>query len=129
MHETGTAVQVRAFHVMAGMPPPEGELHSHDYRLEVVARREELDDRGMVVDLDVLGGALEEAARELADANLDKILPEQAPGVTVERFARWLHERLAEALGPLPGVTLAVRVWESPVAFGGYRRALSPSSS
>jgi len=129
MYETGTAAQVRAFHVMAGMPPPEGELHSHDYRLEVVARREELDDRGMVVDLDVLGGALEDAASEVEDANLDKIQTEQAAGVTVELFARWLHGRLAEALGPLPEVTLAVRVWESPVAFGGYGRALSPNSS
>jgi 6-pyruvoyltetrahydropterin/6-carboxytetrahydropterin synthase len=124
MYETGAAAQVRAFHVMPGMAPPEGELHSHDYRLEVVATREALDDRGMVVDLDVLGGALEDAAREVEDANLDKIQPEQTAGVTVELFARWLHGQLAEALGPLPGVTLAVRVWESPVAFGGYRRAL-----
>jgi 6-pyruvoyltetrahydropterin/6-carboxytetrahydropterin synthase len=124
MYETGTAAQVRAFHVMPEMPPPEGELHSHDYRLEVVARREELDDRGMVVDLDVLGGALEDAARQVEDANLDKIRPEQAAAVTVEVFARWLHGRLAEALGPLPAVMLAVRVWESPVAFGGYRHAL-----
>jgi 6-pyruvoyltetrahydropterin/6-carboxytetrahydropterin synthase len=124
MYETGAAAQVRAFHVMPGMAPPEGELHSHDYRLEVVATREALDDRGMVVDLDVLGGALEDAAREVEDANLDKIQPEQTAGVTVELFARWLHGQLAEALGPLPGVTLAVRVWESPMAFGGYRRAL-----
>jgi 6-pyruvoyltetrahydropterin/6-carboxytetrahydropterin synthase len=124
MYETGTAAQVRAFHVMPEMPPPEGELHSHDYRLEVVARRDELDDRGMVVDLDVLSGALEDAAREVEAANLDKIQPGEAGGVTVELFARWLHGRLAEALGPLPEVTLAVRVWESPVAFGGYRRGL-----
>jgi 6-pyruvoyltetrahydropterin/6-carboxytetrahydropterin synthase len=124
MYETGTAAQVRAFHVMPGMPPPEGELHSHDYRLEVVARREDLDDLGMVVDLDVLGGALQDAAKEVEDANLDKIQPGQTAGVTVELFARWLHGRLAEALGPLPDVTLAVRVWESPVAFGGYSRAL-----
>jgi 6-pyruvoyltetrahydropterin/6-carboxytetrahydropterin synthase len=124
MYETGTAAQVRAFHVMPEMPPPEGELHSHDYRLEVVARRDELDDRGMVVDLDVLSGALEDATREIEDANLDKIQPGEAAGVTVELFARWLHGRLAEALGPLPEVTLAVRVWESPVAFGGYRRGL-----
>jgi 6-pyruvoyltetrahydropterin/6-carboxytetrahydropterin synthase len=124
MYETGTAAQVRAFHVMPEMPPPEGELHSHDYRLEVVARRHELDDRGMVVDLDVLSGALEDATREIEDANLDKIQPGEAAGVTVELFARWLHGRLAEALGPLPDVTLAVRVWESPVAFGGYRRGL-----
>ena len=48
VYEAGTALQVRAFHVMPGMPPPEGERHSHDYRLEVVVRRDDLDERGMV---------------------------------------------------------------------------------
>ena len=39
---------------MPGVEGPEGELHEHDYRLEVVVEREKLDDRGMVCDLDVL---------------------------------------------------------------------------
>jgi hypothetical protein len=44
--------------------------------------------------------------------------------VTVEVFARWLHDELAAALGPLPAATLAVRIWESPDAFGGYTAPL-----
>jgi 6-pyruvoyl-tetrahydropterin synthase len=124
MYETGTALEVRAFHVMPGMPPPEGERHSHDYRLDVVVRREELDERGMVVDLDLLDGALRDAAAQVADADLEKIQPTDAAAVTVEVFARWLHGELAGALGTLPGVTLAVRVWESATAFGGYAAPL-----
>ena len=107
---------------MPGMPPPEGERHSHDYRLDVVVRREELDDRGMVVDLDLLDQALTEAAAQVEDADLEEVI--EAAAVTVEVFARWLHDRLAAALGGLPGTTLAVRVWESPVAFGGYTASL-----
>jgi 6-pyruvoyltetrahydropterin/6-carboxytetrahydropterin synthase len=118
VYETGTALQVRAFHVMPGMPPPEGERHSHDYRFDVVVSRDDLDERGMVVDLDVLDGALSDAAAQVEGADLEKIVDAEA--VTVEVFARWLHDRLAAALGRLPGTTLAVRVWESPVAFGGY---------
>ena len=118
MYETGTALQVRAFHVMPGMPPPEGERHSHDYRFDVVVSRDDLDERGMVVDLDVLDGALSDAAAQVEGADLEKIVVAEA--VTVEVFARGLHDRLAAALGRLPGTTLAVRVWESPVAFGGY---------
>ena len=117
-------MQVRAFHVMPGMPPPEGERHAHDYRLDVVVRRDELDDRGMVVDLDVLDGALRDAAAQIDGADLERIQPPDAEAVTVEVFARWLHGRLADALGALPGGTLAVRVWESPVAFGGYTASL-----
>jgi len=107
---------------MPGMPPPEGERHSHDYRLDVVVRRDDLDDRGMVVDLDLLDRALTDAAAQVDGADLEKIL--DAEVVTVEVFARWVHDRLAAAVGGLRGATLAVRVWESPVAFGGYTSAL-----
>ena len=124
VYETGTAGEVRAFHVMPGMPPPEGERHSHDYRLDVVVRRDDLDERGMVVDLDLLDGALRDAAAVVDGADLEKIQPADAAAVTVEVFARWLHDQLAAALGRLPGATLAVRVWESPVAFGGYTAPL-----
>jgi 6-pyruvoyl-tetrahydropterin synthase len=124
VYETGTALQVRAFHVMPGMPPPEGERHSHDYRLDVVVRRGDLDERGMVVDLDLLEQALRDAAAQVAGVDLEKIRPAGAEAVTVEVFARWLHEQLAGALGRLPEVTLAVRVWEDPTAFGGYTAPL-----
>ncbi len=124
MYETGTALQVRAFHVMPGMPPPEGERHSHDYRLDVVVSRDDLDERGMVVDLDLLDQALRDAAAQVDGADLDRIQPADAEAVTVELFARWVHGRLADALGQLPGVTLAVRVWESATAFGGYTAPL-----
>jgi 6-pyruvoyltetrahydropterin/6-carboxytetrahydropterin synthase len=120
MYETGTGRQVRAFHVMPGMPPPEGERHSHDYRLDVVVRRDDLDERGMVVDLDLLDRALRNAAAQVENADLERIRPADADAVTVEVFARWLHGELADALGRLPGGTLAVRVWESATAFGGY---------
>ena len=122
MYETGTALQVRAFHVMPGMPPPEGERHSHDYRLDVVVRRDDLDERGMVVDLDLLDQALRDAAGRVDGVDLETVVPVEA--VTVEAFARWVHAQLAAALGSLPGATLAVRVWESPAAFGGYTSAL-----
>lgn len=124
MYETGTACEVRAFHVMPGLPPPEGERHAHDYRLDVVVRRDELDERGMVVDLDVLDRALREAAAIVEGQDLERIQPADAEAVTVEVFARWLHGELASSLGRLPGVTLSVRVWESPVAFGGYTAAV-----
>ena len=122
VYETGTALPVRAFHVMPGMPPPEGERHSHDYRLDVVVGRDDLDERGMVVDLDALDQALRDAAARVDGADLEKVIDTEA--VTVEVFARWLHGELAAALGRLPGATLAVRIWESPVAFGGYTATL-----
>ena len=44
-----------------------------------------------------------------------------AKAVTVEVFARWVHDGLSPAVAAAGGEALAVRVWETPIAFGGYR--------
>lgn len=125
MFETGTSATVRSFHVMPGMAPPEGEYHSHDYRFDIVVTRDELDERGMVVDLDVLDDALTALVGRLADADLDAIVAPDlgVEAVTVEAFALWVHGQLAKALPG--GVVLSVRVFENAVAFGGYRAPLA----
>jgi 6-pyruvoyltetrahydropterin/6-carboxytetrahydropterin synthase len=124
MHQVGTGTEVRALHVMPGAPEPEGSLHAHDYRLEIVIERAELDGRGMVCDLDVLDAALAAVADEVRDTDLDRIRPDGVEAVTVEVFARWLHDRLAEPVRVAGGELLTVRVWESPFAFGGYAAAV-----
>jgi 6-pyruvoyltetrahydropterin/6-carboxytetrahydropterin synthase len=106
---------------MPGAEGPEGQLHSHDYRIEVVVEREQLDDHGMVCDLDVLDNALTAVADRVRDVDLDVIRPPDAEAVTVEVFARWAHRAIAEAVRGSGADTLVVRVWESPHAYGGYR--------
>jgi 6-pyruvoyltetrahydropterin/6-carboxytetrahydropterin synthase len=119
-YEVGLSRNVRAFHVMPGLPGPEGQLHDHDYRIEVVVSRDQLDDRAMVCDLDVLEEALTRLTERIEGRNLEEIRPADAEAVTVEVFARWVHDALSAAIAA-DGATLAVRIWETPVAFGGYR--------
>jgi 6-pyruvoyltetrahydropterin/6-carboxytetrahydropterin synthase len=119
--EVGLSQSVRAFHIMPGMPGPEGQLHDHDYRIEIVVDREQLDGRGMVCDLDVLEAALTELTNRIDGRNLEEIRPAEAEAVTVEVFARWVHDTLSPTVTAAGGETLAVRVWETPIAFGGYR--------
>src|ERR1700733_1715991 len=118
--EVGLSRNVRASHIMPGMPGPEGQLHEHDYRIEIVVDREQLDDRSMVCDLDVLEAALTELTGRVEGRNLEEIRPVQAKAVTVEVFARWVHDTLSPVVAAAGGEALAVRVWETPVAFGGY---------
>ena len=125
MYEVGLSKSFLAWHVMPGAEGPEGELHSHDYRLDVVVSRTGLDDRGMVCDLDLLEAALDKVVGVVAGRDLKAIQPAQADAVTVEVFARWAHGQLASQL-PLDGV-LSVRVWESPSAFGGYAAPIKSS--
>ena len=120
MYQVGTMIDVRALHVMPGAEGPEGQLHAHDYKIEVLVGRADLDGRGMVCDLDILEEALRRVADTVRDADLEAIRPADAEAVTVEVFARWAHGVLAEAVCAGGGEDLTVRVWESPVAFGAY---------
>src|SRR5258707_11566316 len=118
--EVGLSRSVRAFHIMPGLPGPEGQLHDHDYRIEIVVDRDQLDDRGMVCDLDVLEAALTELTSRVEGRNLEEIRPAGAEAVTVEEFARWGHDSLSPALAAPGGEAPAVRGGETPIAFGGY---------
>ena len=120
MYQVGTATDVRAYHIMPGVEGPEGVLHAHDYKLEVLVERDELDERAMVCDIDLLEQALAEAAGVVREQNLEVIQPPDAGAVTVEVFARWLYGAVADAVRAGGGEMLTVRVWESPIAFGGY---------
>jgi 6-pyruvoyl-tetrahydropterin synthase len=99
---------------------PEGVLHPHDYRIDVVVGRQELDERGMVCDLDALRAALQAIVARIEGKDLEEIRPPAAAAVTVEVLARWAHQNLASLLRQAGGDTLAVRVWESASDFGGY---------
>ena len=125
MFEVGLSKGFEAWHVMPDVEGPESELHAHDYRLDVVVSRRDLDERGMVCDLDVLEAALERIVASVAGRNLEVIDPEASGGVTVEVLARWAHGRLADELRI--DADLSVRAWESPVAFGGYAAPIKSS--
>jgi 6-pyruvoyltetrahydropterin/6-carboxytetrahydropterin synthase len=119
MFEVGAIATFRAFHRMPGHPPPEGDRHPHDYRVEVVAERTELDDRGMVCDLDNLRAAIDRAAGRARDADLSDVCGIEA--VTVEVLASWLHGQVTHVLKGDGAEVVHVRVWESDDAFGGIR--------
>src|SRR5260370_2648124 len=105
--EVGLSRSVRAFHIMPGLPGPEGQLHDHDYRIEIVVDREQLDGRGMVCDLDVLEAALTELTSQVEGRNLEELRPAGAEARTVEMFAPWVPATPPPALAAAGGQTLA----------------------
>jgi 6-pyruvoyltetrahydropterin/6-carboxytetrahydropterin synthase len=123
-YQVGSSVAVRSLHQMP-VEGPEGTLHAHDYRLDVVVWRQELDGHGMVCDLDVLRSALQELTDRIENRDLEEIRPAWAEAVTVEVLAWWAHERLAPTIRATGGETLTVRVWESPVDFAAYTGPVS----
>jgi 6-pyruvoyltetrahydropterin/6-carboxytetrahydropterin synthase len=124
MFQVGTAIEFSAQHIMPGVEGPEGQLHSHDYRLDIVVDRATLDERGMVCDLDALEAALQGVDAIVSGQNLEVIRPADAEAVTVEVFARWAHDFVADAIRDSGAHTLSVRVWENSMSFGGYSAPL-----
>jgi len=123
-YEVGSSITVTALHQLP-VEGPEGELHPHDYRIEVVVGRRGLDEHGMVCDLDALRAALQEIAARIGGKDLEEIRPPAAESVTVEVLARWTHESLVPTLRQAGGDTLAVRVYETDSDFGGYAGPVS----
>jgi 6-pyruvoyltetrahydropterin/6-carboxytetrahydropterin synthase len=119
--EVGAARSLRALHRLPWGSEAEREPHEHEYRIELVVESAGLDERGVVCDLDVLKGGLDSVLGRLEGRDLDDIRPDDAEGVTVELLARWLHTELRETVRHAGGESLAIRVWEDPDAFGGYR--------
>jgi 6-pyruvoyltetrahydropterin/6-carboxytetrahydropterin synthase len=122
MFEVGATARFRAFHSMPSQPAPENERHAHDYRVEVVAERASLDERGMVCDLDVVTTGLADTADRARGRDLADVCGTDE--VTVEVLAAWIHAQLASPLKDDGAEVLAVRVWESEDAFGGIRERL-----
>jgi 6-pyruvoyltetrahydropterin/6-carboxytetrahydropterin synthase len=119
MFEVGATARFRAFHSMPSQPPPENERHPHDYRVEVVAERERLDERGMVCDLDVVTTGLTDVTERVKDRDLADVCGTDE--VTVEVLAAWIHAQLVPPLKGDGAEFVSVRVWESEDAFGGIR--------
>src|SRR5215217_5184212 len=125
--EVGASRSLRALHRLPWGSDAEREPHEHDYRIEVVVERDGVDDRGVVCDLDLLRAGLDDVLGRLEGRDLDEIRPPDHEGVTVELLARWLHGSLVDVVQEAGGDVLAIRVWEAPDAFGGYRAPVTSS--
>src|ERR1022692_1432089 len=101
--EVGLSRSVHAFHIMPGLPGPEGQLHDHDYRIEIVVAREQLDDRGMGCVLVVLEGALPEHPSRIEGLTPRETPPAGAKAVIGEVFPRWVHDSLSPAVAAAGG--------------------------
>ena len=121
----GARAWLSAPHRIPSATGAEAEPQAPAYLIEVVVVRNELDERGMVCDLDVLQPALAGVLGRVEGNALDPIVRlGEVDAVTVEVLAAWLHGELAVSLAGTGAQQLSLRVWESETAFGGYSAPL-----
>jgi len=125
MFEVGVARTFHALHQLEAEDSTTSHEHSHDYRAEVVARGERLDQNGMLLDLDALGAALTSCLTELDAADLGKLAAFEGQETTVEVVAEHIWSHVRDLLGaPAAILGLRVTVYESADAWASVDRLL-----
>jgi 6-pyruvoyltetrahydropterin/6-carboxytetrahydropterin synthase len=129
MFEVGVARTFHALHQLEAEDPAESHEHSHDYRAEVVARGERLDENAMLVDLDLLGAALSDCLAELDSADLGSLPAFAGRNTTVETVAEYIWTRVRDHVAHASAPAgLRVTVYESADAWASVDRPIVDGS-
>ena len=129
MFEVGVARTFHALHQLEAEDPAATHEHSHDYRAEVVARGEHLDENAMLVDLDLLGAALADCLAELDSVDLDDLAAFAGRNTTVETVAEHIWTHVLDRMGrPSALAGLRVTVYESADAWASVDRPVGDGS-
>jgi 6-pyruvoyltetrahydropterin/6-carboxytetrahydropterin synthase len=117
MYTIGKRFAFSASHIIGGVPPGHscGQLHGHNYEVEVVLQSVKLDEAGFVRDYQELS-----ALKDFLDATVDHRHLNDALGhdqTTAEAISKWLYEWCVTRWPE----TIAVRVYETPRTWAEYR--------
>jgi len=86
-------------------------IHGHNWRIQVTAEAAELDDRGMVLDLDELRRALDELLDGLDHVHLNDLPAFADAPVSAEAIARYVGKSLGAQLDDTRRRVVEVKVW------------------
>lgn len=92
------------------------ELHGHNWRVEAVAQKDELDKIGMVLDFKYLKMQLRKITEKLDHKYLNNILCFRKVNPTSENIAKYIYGELKSKIPALKSVT----VWENTASSATY---------
>lgn len=92
------------------------DLHGHNWRVEVVLRRETLDAVGMVADFKELKSMLNDILEELDHTYLNELPYFKKVNPTSEQIARYIYTTLK----PRCPYLCLITVWENPTSCATY---------
>ena len=122
----GVNTEFTAKHYLVGGDfGPEGELHAHDYRVEVVLEGDQLDEHGFLVDIVRVKAELARLVDRYRDAILNDLPELEGKNPGCEEFSRVFAESLRDRLETGRLSNLTVKIWENPEAWAQCRLALS----
>lgn len=105
--------------------PPEGEVHSHHFTVELHFAGSELGEYGYLVNIIEVREILDDLEERYRDTLLNDLPEFEGLNPSVEHFARLFGDRVADRLSDENPEFLEVRIWEDDEAWAGHSRLLS----
>jgi 6-pyruvoyltetrahydropterin/6-carboxytetrahydropterin synthase len=105
-------------------PGPEGVPHSHQFTLELHFAGPNLGEYGYLVDIDRVKAVLDAVEDRYRDELLNDLPEFDGLNPSVERFARFVGDRVDDALDDPTPEQLTVRLWEDDEAWASHCRRL-----
>lgn len=104
-------------------------LHGHNYKIEIYARGNELDNIGLLVDFVELKQAADEVVQYLDHRNINELPPfDEELNPSAENLARYILERIAARVGDERVQIYKVRCFETPTSVATYQLVTIPNS-
>jgi 6-pyruvoyltetrahydropterin/6-carboxytetrahydropterin synthase len=110
-----------ATHVLHRGGRPIEPLHGHDWRVEVVAEGDALDELGVVVDFEHLKAAVGEICGRFHYGEITSHPDFAGQSPSAEAVARYFFREVRRAMGDEGAKLARVRVWEAPGCSATYR--------
>lgn len=104
--------------------PPEGDVHSHQFTVEVEFVADSLGEYGYLVDINEVESLLDGVEARYRDTLLNDLPEFEGLNPSVERFTRVVCDRFCEDLADENPDRVTVRIWEDDLAWASYRKTV-----
>lgn len=111
MFELSVTGDIASAHFLRGYDGPCKDLHGHTWKIEVTVERDNLNDKGMVVDFIAIKKQLREFLSHIDHVCLNDLKYFKKANPTTENIAQYIYKEFAKVIKPLK--IKRVRVWES----------------
>lgn len=125
MYKLGVRRTFRARHYLIGGDwGEENREHSHNYQLELVLEKRELDRHGFLVDIVEVERHLDEVTAAFRNQALNTIAAFTDINPSIERLATVIHDMFRERLHSFHLEAITVNIWEDDIAWTSYHAPL-----
>ncbi len=97
-------------------------LHGHNWKVEVMVRREDLGEGNMALDFSRLKRLTEDVLKTLDHQNLNALPYFKDQNPSSEAIARYVFQQIEKSLAKEPVTVYRVNAWESRDSCAGYMK-------